>query len=130
VALRALLATRFGLETHTETREGRVYDLVLDRDGKIGPRLRRSAADCATYAKALFDAVESGGARPGAEGAPFSCFSTPTGDGSLNVRGIGTIGWLISGIQGFVDRPLIDKTGVGSRMGSDIRGAGWTKPTH
>ena len=45
--LRTLLADRFKLKTHTETRELPVYDLVLARsDGRLGPELKPSKSDC------------------------------------------------------------------------------------
>jgi uncharacterized protein (TIGR03435 family) len=43
--LRHLLATRFKLAVRTETHNGPSYDLVID--GKVGPRLTKSSADCA-----------------------------------------------------------------------------------
>ncbi len=45
--LRALLASRFGLELLGETRQLPTYDLVLDRaDGRPGPRLVRADGSC------------------------------------------------------------------------------------
>lgn len=47
--LRGLLADRFRLVTHTETREQPVYALVLARrDGRLGPQLKRSPHPCAS----------------------------------------------------------------------------------
>jgi len=46
--LKALLAERFLLAAHTERRELQAFSLVLaNRDGKLGPRLRRSGPECA-----------------------------------------------------------------------------------
>ena len=46
--LRTLLADRFKLKAHTESRELPIYDLVLARsDGRLGPDLRPSKSDCA-----------------------------------------------------------------------------------
>ena len=46
--LQALLADRFKVLAHTETRELPIYVLVLARsDGRLGPQLRRAAVDCA-----------------------------------------------------------------------------------
>src|SRR4029453_13980207 len=70
----ALLADRFKLAMHTETREMPTYSLVLARsDGKPGPKLQPAAVDC--------DAIiargrgRAGGAMPGppAPGAPMQC---------------------------------------------------------
>lgn len=56
--IRTLLAERFKLKVRNETRELPIYELVLARsDGKLGPQLRSSAADCAA-------AGRSGGAPP------------------------------------------------------------------
>src|SRR5262245_11665824 len=46
--LRLLLADRFKLAVHNETRELPVFALILARaDGRLGPELRRAAVDCA-----------------------------------------------------------------------------------
>ena len=46
--LRGLLADRFQLKAHEETRDQPVYVLRVDRsDGKLGPNLRPSTVDCA-----------------------------------------------------------------------------------
>ena len=45
---RRLLADRFQLKVHQETRPLRVFDLVVSRDdGRLGPRLKRSDGSCA-----------------------------------------------------------------------------------
>ena len=45
--LRGLLAERFKLKVHSETRETQVYALLLARsDGKLGPKLSKSTDDC------------------------------------------------------------------------------------
>ena len=49
--LRALLAERFNLIVHKETREMPIYALVLARsDGRLGPHLRPTTVDCAALA--------------------------------------------------------------------------------
>jgi uncharacterized protein (TIGR03435 family) len=48
-AMRALLAERFKLTTHTETRELPIYALIKAKgDGALGPQLRPAAVDCAS----------------------------------------------------------------------------------
>ena len=49
--LRTLLADRFKLAVHTETKEQPIYALTFSRtDGKLGPRLQPSDANCAAAA--------------------------------------------------------------------------------
>jgi uncharacterized protein (TIGR03435 family) len=51
VMLRGLLADRFKLVTHTESRERPVYLLLLARpDGRLGPQLKRSPLPCGSAA--------------------------------------------------------------------------------
>src|SRR5262245_19776869 len=50
--MRALLADRFGLKSHMDTREMPIYSLVMTRaDRKPGPGLVESKADCAALAR-------------------------------------------------------------------------------
>lgn len=49
--MRALLAERFQLRVRKETRQLPVYDLVLDRPGQRGPRLRPGDGQCLTDPK-------------------------------------------------------------------------------
>src|SRR4051812_10100393 len=59
--LRNMLAERFQLRVHRETKEVPIYALVLARaDGKLGPQLRPAATDCA----ALMAAARGRGAPP------------------------------------------------------------------
>ena len=60
--MRTLLAERFGLVYHEETREMPISVLVLARpDGKLGPKLEKSTTDC----QAMFAARRGGGPPPG-----------------------------------------------------------------
>lgn len=44
--LRSLLSERFGLRVHVETRQSAVYTLKARLDGKLGPSLKRTSAEC------------------------------------------------------------------------------------
>src|SRR4029453_12727894 len=45
-----LLAERFNLKVHTDTREGPIYALIVARrDGRLGPKLKANTVDCASY---------------------------------------------------------------------------------
>lgn len=60
-AVKALLADRFALVAHRETRTMQVYALRLARaDGAPGAALKKSALDC----RALMAAARNGGGRP------------------------------------------------------------------
>lgn len=49
--IRSLLAERFKLKTHKETREVPVYALTLARsDGRLGPKMKPSTSDCSNAA--------------------------------------------------------------------------------
>jgi uncharacterized protein (TIGR03435 family) len=49
VMLQALLAERFKLATHTDTREQQIYALMLARSGgRLGPKLSPTDGDCST----------------------------------------------------------------------------------
>src|SRR5687767_7444799 len=51
--VQALLADRFALRVHRETREVPIFELTLARaDGRLGPQIRRSQVDCAALRKA------------------------------------------------------------------------------
>ena len=63
--VKTLLAERFKLKTHTETREMPLYALVIARnDGTLGPALKPSKDDCSNReaeAQKLADALAKGG---------------------------------------------------------------------
>ena len=60
--LRSLLADRFKLKTHTESRELPLYDLVLARsDGRLGPDLRPSKSECSKVRRARRPAERGAG---------------------------------------------------------------------
>jgi hypothetical protein len=79
--LRTLLADRFKLVMHKETKELPIFELVLARqDGKLGPQLRPAAVDCAAQAAA----ARAGTPPPAspARRAPAPVVSTSTLSGS------------------------------------------------
>jgi uncharacterized protein (TIGR03435 family) len=64
--LRALLADRFGLTMHVETRQVPIYELVVIRkDRTFGPQLTHSEERCAE----LWRQFDRGGSRPSTSGA-------------------------------------------------------------
>ena len=109
--LRALLADRFKLRTHTETREVPIYAMTVARDGRLGPEMRPSSHDC----PALFAA----GARPSDPNPPLDrrgkglCWNNFDFGATQGVRFAGPMAALVTrGAQPYVDRPVIDATGL------------------
>ena len=106
--VRTLLEDRFRLRVHREARELPAYELVAVRPGILGPKLRKSAADCS---KLLTRPPQPApGVRPecGFAGGP----------GGLMVGGI-TMTQLAQFLQR-VGRPVIDKTGLTGRYDFDL----------
>lgn len=98
--MRTLLADRFKLKTHAESREAPIYALVLARaDGTLGPDIKPSTSDCV-------------GKEPATTGP---CAVQPLG------RGPGTFGFRANGqsLEGLVQvltqatgRTVVDRTGL------------------
>ena len=106
---RTLLADRFKLALHRDTREVPVYALVLARcDGKLGPQFRRSnAADCAPTAPSPnVVPCEGGFVRTGRMAARVMAFSA-----------------LAQSLSDAADRPVIDQTGLAGTFDWDLQ---WT----
>jgi bla regulator protein BlaR1 len=114
--LRRLLAERFRLAAHTETRELPIYAMVMARtDGRIGYRLRRTEDDCARADRPSLDlgvgpSPSDGPPRCGFFGfAPGTDF--PSGRGGLAFRGL-TMGALAKIFVPLVGRSVSDQTGL------------------
>jgi uncharacterized protein (TIGR03435 family) len=106
----SLLAERFNLKAHTETRDGPAYALVLvRRDGRLGPKLKPNAVDCAAYLaeqRAAGQVVTANGIGD----APL-CAPMVTSDRFVKASAR-PIENLTSAIARQVGRPVIDKTGL------------------
>jgi uncharacterized protein (TIGR03435 family) len=109
--LRALLAERFKLRARKEMRPVPVYALRVARAGRLGSGLRPSAADCMEYRRERFKnpAVQE---PRGADGLP-SCSTPPfPQNGVITLRNAGPMTQLVSDLQGRLDRPVVDETGL------------------
>jgi len=104
-AVRALLADRFALATHRETRTMQVYALRLARaDGAPGPALKRSALDC----QALMAAAQNSGGPPPPE-ARACGFRGRIGSLQSNGMPLSELGIALAGRVG---RAIVDQTGL------------------
>lgn len=114
--VRGLLADRFKLQTHTETREGSTFALVLARrDGRLGPKLTPTAVDCAAYlAKKSTDVTED--AR---KAWPPLC-APPISSPQRIWASVRPIDALASAIARQVGRPVIDQTGLTGNYDFDL----------
>ena len=98
--MQALLADRFKLTVHRETKEVPVYALVMAKTGgKAGPQLRQ--ADCTP-------------APP-----PSTCGSIRVGPGVLSAQGI-TMAQLVTFLSGQASRVVIDRTGLTGNVDVDL----------
>jgi bla regulator protein blaR1 len=121
--LQALLAERFKLVAHRETRDFPVYALVLARpDRSLGPQLTSSRADCSRRDAIRARAV--GGVVPPADaGSPSNC-STSSSDGRIAGSGVTLEEFANNlpthlrfyGPDRLYDRPLLDRTGLTGRF--------------
>jgi len=126
--LRGLLADRFKLRVHGETREAPIYALVLARsDGRLGPKLSKSTDDCEKILaerRAAAAAGRAGGpghttfTMPPPDEKPVCTISlrptpVPNGPPLLTFRGGGQpIQMLANQISNMVDRRVVDRTGL------------------
>jgi len=107
--IRSLLADRFSLRAHAETRDMPVFHLVLARgDRRLGPRIRPSTTDCSMP-------------RSAPTNQPAACGTKLTlGALSAGGRTLAELGGILSQ---FVQRPVNDQTGIPGAFDFDLS---WT----
>jgi len=116
--LQALLADRFKLAAHNDTKQLPIYNLVLARsDGSLGPQLRPSSVDCEAATAA------NRGRGPGmpAPGARPSC-GMMMAPGKF-VGGSAQIPQLVQQLSVAVHRVVVDRTGLSGRFDLELS---WT----
>ena len=123
--LKTLLADRFKLTVHTETRDVPIYALLLSRsDGKFGAKLKASSADCPDFkvqqqqqleaiAKGGISALAAMAPKPG-ETRPCAVTTAPQQPpGSIGVKATGqSMAILALMLTQLTGRPVVDKTGL------------------
>jgi uncharacterized protein (TIGR03435 family) len=119
--MRSLLAERFSLQVHNETRELPIYALVVARaDGRLGSQLRPASIDCT----ALVAARGRGGAPPPPPPAPPRPGERPqcgTMMGGGRVFGGGaTMPQLATTLSQFAGRMVFDRTGLTGGFDFDL----------
>lgn len=112
MAVRNLLADRFKMKTHRETREMDIYALVMAKPGGApGPKLIQSPKDCAAQA-----AAAPGGVFPPAVQGPIPALGTPYcgifgGGGRIRFGGLNST-MMASALEGRAQRRVVDRTGL------------------
>jgi len=121
--LQTLLADRFGLVTHRETRELSMYALVMARkDGRLGPQLVRSTVDCQQWIAEKRPTIGGGGPSPVAPGGRRpECQMLTTR--RFMTGGTRTISQLTASLQALTGRPIVDRTGLTGAFSFDLQ---WT----
>ena len=118
--MRALLAERFKLVVHDETKEMPIYALILARsDGKLGPQLKVSETDCAALMAAGrgrgrgpgMPPPPPGPPQPGAPPPPPPPCGIRIGPGNMGVGSAG-MAQVANALAQFAGRLVFDKTGL------------------
>ena len=125
--LKALLADRFRLTAHAESRPLPLYALVMAKsDGKMGARLRRSGTECAPITIPAELGPAPSPPPPPPAGAPQLLVArTPMRCGSMLIAGLVsareiTMEQFIVRLSNFVNRPVIDRTGLTGSFDLDL----------
>jgi uncharacterized protein (TIGR03435 family) len=123
--LRHLLADRFALKVHYETRQRPIYALVLARsDRALGPQLKANPIDCAAYGAAVQAARAGRGASPPMNPEHPTC-GQRSQPGHVVGNGLNMMQLALQ-ITGAAGRPIDDETGLGPHgFDWELR---WTPP--
>jgi len=106
LAMRTMLADRFNLKVHRETREMDIYALMLARaDGKLGPKVRPAGTDCTPEALAA-----RRGSPPPAPGQGVVCGIQFFG-GRIRFGGY-PLSLFANSVSNQVGRAVVDRTGL------------------
>jgi uncharacterized protein (TIGR03435 family) len=108
LALRTLLADRFKLVGHRETRELDIYALVLVKPGQPGPMLKPAEADCSPEALAARRGAPQGSL------PPLFCGLRLEGPGKLALSGM-PLSFYATNVSNQVGRFVVDRTGLEGR---------------
>jgi uncharacterized protein (TIGR03435 family) len=103
-----LLADRFGVRVHRETREMDTYGLVTARrDGRLGEKMRATERDCGPI-------IDAGNVRPrGGDGPPPCAWFVALMNGFARLRLTGIrVSRFASVLEPMAARKIVDRTGI------------------
>jgi uncharacterized protein (TIGR03435 family) len=113
--IRSLLEERFKLRARRDRRELPIYELVVARaDGRLGPEMRKPAADCDA-------AIAAGIPPPRQPGEPPPCGLM--GGPARTIAGGATMQQLAANLSVRLERMVFDKTGLAGRFAFNLA---WT----
>jgi uncharacterized protein (TIGR03435 family) len=125
--LQSLLADRFKLAIHLETRRLPVYDLVLATPGKLGPQLQTNSGNCGDFQQTDLRKPPAASVATSTP-ASLNCGDISSSGGRARVRVLGrgvTVAKLVEVLSGtpsaqFVERPIVDRTGLTGTIDFDL----------
>ena len=109
VAMRKLLAERFHLKLHTESRDLDAYALVMVKPGVTGPALKPSPTDCKAMAEQLRQGKKPPVAPPPVDGITPCSIMGRFGQISFDGFPMSQAAGMMVGQAG---RPVVDRTGL------------------
>jgi uncharacterized protein (TIGR03435 family) len=101
-----LLAERFKLRVHHETRQLPIYALIIAKGGELGPDLRRSTRDC----------MEEWKKQGMPDARNLACGSIQGGRTGKVKATAAELGSLVRDLYDWTGRPVIDRTGLLGRF--------------
>jgi len=117
--LKSLLAERFGLRVHIETRQAPVHVLTIARaDGRLGPALKTTSAECeAQIAERKRTGTSPSRPPNGFSPTTPSCGITMMGMNTRNASATFTMGGiafssLVERVSSELGAPVVDRTGL------------------
>jgi bla regulator protein blaR1 len=110
--MQSLLAERFGLTLHRETKELPVYALISS--GSQGPRLTPSTVDCVAFARG-----RNGQSVPAARPGERPTCGTTAAPGRLTGGGV-SMAQLAQSLERYTGRMVIDETGTAGNFDYDL----------
>lgn len=120
IATRALLAERFKLAVHRETREVDAYQLVrAARDGRLGTGLRRSTVDCLEIQRATDLATKGGPPAPNPNTPDRLVCGMRIGVGRIQFGGR-PMTTLVNALTSITQRRVVDRTDLAGDWQFDI----------
>jgi uncharacterized protein (TIGR03435 family) len=115
--MRTLLEDRFKLRVHRELREMPAYALTVARPGRFGPSLAPSRFDCNAWLTQRRAGGTAADEPVNARGESWCLFPiSGAGAGVQHTRNAGPMRLLLQRIQPYLDRPVVDETGVSTSV--------------